>query len=82
MGKCYYERSKPRTCVEFHGVQQQSSSSVRAGEGGGPVVAQPAERVIERCVDGEALKSIDGIKEGEALNNNCGDVEGTLQPNR
>nr|POF20992.1 hypothetical protein CFP56_40013 [Quercus suber] len=76
---------KPRTCVEFHGVQQQSSSSVRAGEGGGPVVvqaAQPAERVIERCVDGETLKSIDGIKEGEALNDNCGDVEGTLQPNQ
>ena len=22
VGKCYYERSKPRTCVEFHGVQQ------------------------------------------------------------
>ena len=45
-------------------------------------MVQPAERVIERCVDGEALKSIDGIKEGEALNNNCEDVEGTLQPNR
>ena len=55
---------------------------MRAGEGGGPVMAQPAERVIERCVDGEALKSIDGIKEGEALNNNCGDMEGMLQPNR
>ena len=45
-------------------------------------MAQPAERVTERCVNGEALKSIDGIKEGEALNNNCGDVEGTLQPNQ
>ena len=78
----YYERSKPRARVEFHGVQSQSSSLVRAGEGGSLVVVQSVERVIERSVDGEALMSVDGIREGEALNNNCVDMEGTLQPNQ
>ena len=46
---------------------------MRAGEGGSLVVVQSVERVIER--------SVDGIREGEALNNNCVDMEGTLQPN-
>ena len=45
-------------------------------------LTQLGKRVTERCVDGEALKSVDGIKEGEALNNFCVDVEGTLQSNQ
>ena len=70
----FYEQAKPRAGAKFHGVQSQSSSSVRVGEGGS-VVVQPAEGMTERCADGEALKnidgealqSVDGIKEGEAL---------------
>ena len=38
--------------------------------------------MTKKSVDGEAFKNIDGIKKGEALNNNCADVEGTLQPNQ
>uniref|UniRef100_A0A7N2LC90 Uncharacterized protein n=1 Tax=Quercus lobata TaxID=97700 RepID=A0A7N2LC90_QUELO len=79
---CYYKHSKPRARAKFHGVQSQSSSSVRAGEDGSPMVVQPAKRVTKKSVDGEAFKSIDGIKKGEALNNNCVDVKGTLQPNQ
>ena len=78
----YYKCLKPRARAKFHGVQSQSSSSVRAGEDGSPMVVQPAKRVTKKSVDGEAFKSIDGIKKGEALNNNCADVEGTLQLNQ
>nr|POE85138.1 hypothetical protein CFP56_55364 [Quercus suber] len=55
---------------------------------GGLVVVKPAEGMTERCATGEALKnidaetlqSVDGIKEGEALESSCVDVEAELQP--
>nr|POE87198.1 hypothetical protein CFP56_33083 [Quercus suber] len=59
----------------------------RVGEGG-PVLVKPAEGMTEGCAAGEALKNIDvetlqfvdGIKEGEALESSCVDVEAELQP--
>ncbi|KAF3950800.1 hypothetical protein CMV_023492 [Castanea mollissima] len=83
----FYERAKPRARAELYGGHSQSSSSVKAGEGG-PAVVQLVEGMTERCYDEEALKdingetlqSVDGIKEGEAMVNNCEDVEATLQP--
>nr|POF24769.1 hypothetical protein CFP56_56626 [Quercus suber] len=55
---------------------------------GGPVVVKPAEGMTERCatcealknIDAETLQSVDGIKEGEALESSCVDVGAKLQP--
>nr|POF06749.1 hypothetical protein CFP56_50673 [Quercus suber] len=73
--------------AQFHGVQPQSSASVREGEGGSMVV-QPAEGMTEggdddvalKTIDGETLQTVEGNKEGEGQEINCVEVADTLQP--
>nr|POF23019.1 hypothetical protein CFP56_15504 [Quercus suber] len=73
--------------AQFHGVQSQSSTSVRKREGGS-VVVQPTEGMTKggdddvalKIIDGETLQTIEGNKVGEAQEINCVEVVDTLQP--
>nr|POE70106.1 hypothetical protein CFP56_23656 [Quercus suber] len=67
-------------------MEDEMAAPGKVGEGN-LVVVKPAEGMTEECVAGKALKntdvetlqSVDGIKEGEALEGSCVDMEAKLQ---